>query len=333
MIDYLDKLSVLVIEDNLGDYILIEDYLQEKFKHVHIKHCINYKDADNYFLSNKDDVSIILLDLHLPDMMGMDLIDRMISLNLQAPIIILTGYSDLSMTKNSLKLGIYDYLVKDDINADILQRTIIYALNRKGYVNQLQDAKLSYEQLFNFSPQPVWLIDSKSLKLLNANFAAIAKYGYSLDELLEKSFLDFHPKDEIPYIEQKLLSNEVNAITNHFTHILKNGKNIKVEIYFSQIINPSFDGLIVLSNDVTETLKHINIIENQNDKLRTIAWTQSHVVRAPLSRILGIMNLIEGEDVSPEDLSFWHKQLRISTNEMDEIVKTIIKESKGFDNI
>lgn len=333
MIDYLDTLSVLVIEDNQGDYVLIEDYLQAKFKQVHIAHCINYTDSVNYLLSNNDELSVILLDLHLPDMKGMDLIENIISLNLQIPIIILTGYLDLSMTKNSLKLGVYDYLVKDDINADILQRTIIYALNRKGYVNQLQDAKLSYEQLFNFSPQPVWLIDSKSLKFLNANFAAQAKYGYSIEELLDKSFPEIHPKSEVSSIEQKLLSNEANDVNNHFTHILKNGKEINVEIYFNQIISPSFDGLIVLSNDVTETLEHIDIIQKQNDKLKTIAWTQSHVVRAPLSRILGIMNLIEGNDVTPEDLSFWHKQLRISTNEMDDIVKKIIKESKGFDTI
>jgi hypothetical protein len=50
----------------------------------------------------------------------------------------------------------------------------------------------------------------------------------------------------------------------------------------------------VQSNDISETLKHINTIEVQNAKLKNIAWTQSHVVRAPLSRILGIIDLIEG---------------------------------------
>jgi uncharacterized membrane protein YkgB len=47
----------------------------------------------------------------------------------------------------------------------------------------------------------------------------------------------------------------------------------------------------VQSNDISETLKHINTIEVQNAKLKNIAWTQSHVVR-PLSRILGIIDLI-----------------------------------------
>jgi hypothetical protein len=50
--------------------------------------------------------------------------------------------------------------------------------------------------------------------------------------------------------------------------------------------------------------------------LKNIAWTQSHVVRAPLSRILGIIDLIEGETENFSEMLFWLKQLRISTNEM-----------------
>jgi hypothetical protein len=83
----------------------------------------------------------------------------------------------------------------------------------------------------------------------------------------------------------------------------------------------------VQSNDISETLKHINTIEVQNAKLKNIAWTQSHVVRAPLSRILGIIDLIEGETENFSEMLFWLKQLRISTNEMDGIVKRIVKET------
>jgi hypothetical protein len=65
----------------------------------------------------------------------------------------------------------------------------------------------------------------------------------------------------------------------------------------------------------------------QNAKLKNIAWTQSHVVRAPLSRILGIIDLIEGETENFSEMLFWLKQLRISTNEMDGIVKLLKKQS------
>jgi light-regulated signal transduction histidine kinase (bacteriophytochrome) len=85
----------------------------------------------------------------------------------------------------------------------------------------------------------------------------------------------------------------------------------------------------VQSNDISETLKHINTIEVQNAKLKNIAWTQSHVVRAPLSRILGIIDLIEGETENFSEMLFWLKQLQISTNEMDGIVKKLLKKQSN----
>jgi light-regulated signal transduction histidine kinase (bacteriophytochrome) len=108
---------------------------------------------------------------------------------------------------------------------------------------------------------------------------------------------------------------------------LRNGKEIKVEINSRKIKSNSNSGIIVQSNDISENLKHIHTIELQNEKLKSIAWTQSHVVRAPLSRILGIVNLIEQQTDNLDEILFWLKQLRVSTNEMDEIVRKIVEET------
>jgi light-regulated signal transduction histidine kinase (bacteriophytochrome) len=83
--------------------------------------------------------------------------------------------------------------------------------------------------------------------------------------------------------------------------------------------------------NISETIHHINTIKIQNAKLRNIAWTQSHVVRAPISRILGIINLIEKEKENFDQMQFWLEQLKISTNEMDAIVQNIIKETIRFE--
>ncbi|MFT6096400.1 MAG: PAS domain S-box-containing protein [Nonlabens sp.] len=69
----------------------------------------------------------------------------------------------------------------------------------------------------------------------------------------------------------------------------------------------------------------------RNKALKKIAWTQSHVVRAPLSRILGIINLIEDQPESLDEISFWLTQLKISTNEMDDIVKKVVIDANNFD--
>jgi len=78
-------------------------------------------------------------------------------------------------------------------------------------------------------------------------------------------------------------------------------------------------------------LKHISTIEIQNTKLRDIAWTQSHIVRAPLSRILGILNVIEMKTHNADELQFYLTLLRKSSNEMDDIVKKIVDETKHIE--
>ena len=123
--NYLEKLTVLVIEDNQGDFVLIEDYLLEKFKQINIVHQTNYQDSITYLKEAKEPVSAILLDLHLPDKRGIGLIESLLSYNFGIPIIVLTGYSDLKLTKKSLQIGIYDYLIKDEITPVILHKTIV----------------------------------------------------------------------------------------------------------------------------------------------------------------------------------------------------------------
>jgi PAS domain S-box-containing protein len=326
-----ENFSVLIIEDNQGDFVLIEDYLLEKFKKINIIHCRDYATSVNYLKNSNETFSIILLDLNLPDLGGIELINSITPYAFKVPIIILTGYSDLDMAKSSLQAGIYDYLVKDEINPDILYKTIIFSLNRSSFINEIEDEKLNYENLFNFNPQPTWLLDLKSFKIISANIAAQQTYGYSLDDFLKMSFTHLHPQEEKQRIEHKFTSKEDELEKNRFTHLLSDGKEIKVEIYFRRIKSESNIRLIVQSNDISENLNHIHTIELQNEKLRNIAWTQSHVVRAPLSRILGIVNLIEQQKDDLDDILFWLKQLRISTNEMDAIVRKIVGDSNHLE--
>jgi hypothetical protein len=57
--DFSENLSVL-IEDNLGDFVLIEDYLLEKFKQINIVHYTDYTNSINYIQNSTEQISVIL---------------------------------------------------------------------------------------------------------------------------------------------------------------------------------------------------------------------------------------------------------------------------------
>lgn len=81
--------------------------------------------------------------------------------------------------------------------------------------------------------------------------------------------------------------------------------------------------------DVTELENHIHAIEEQNETLREISWIQSHVVRAPLCRIMGISNLLkDDEDETMRQELLQH--LDVSVNELDDVIRDISRKSEGL---
>jgi PAS domain S-box-containing protein len=84
---------------------------------------------------------------------------------------------------------------------------------------------------------------------------------------------------------------------------------------------------IFTARDVTERRNYTNAIEEQNIKLKEIAWMQSHVVRAPLARILGLINAVDDYDkikMSQKEL-FGH--IESSAHELDGIIREIVAKS------
>jgi len=79
--------------------------------------------------------------------------------------------------------------------------------------------------------------------------------------------------------------------------------------------------------DITERNNYIREIEAKNQKLSDITWTQCHVVRAPLSRILGLAELLtyDEQDLSKMELL---SHLTHSAIQLDNIVKDIIKKTE-----
>lgn len=326
----INKLKVFVIEDNKGDFLLIEEYLTEKFDKISIQNLQDFQSTKSISLDSES-TSIILLDLHLPDASGIELVKLIKENFVNIPIVILTGYGDLQLARNCLSLGIADILLKDELNPELLYKSIIYSIDRNTFINNLEKAKNVYERLFNFTPQPMWIYDNITLKFLNVNNAAILKYGYSKDEFLSMTIKDIRPKEELDLLYEgltKINNNKSEPYSSTYTHLLKSGEPIFVEVYSSDIEYNSHDARIVLSNDITEQLEYIKTIEQQNEKLKDIAWMQSHVVRAPLSRILGIISILQNDPLQVDQLQLWLEHLQTSTNELDLIVRDIVNKTQ-----
>ncbi|RYY26602.1 MAG: PAS domain S-box protein, partial [Chitinophagaceae bacterium] len=256
---YKDKrpVKLLVIEDNPGDFTLIRDYLTDQFANPDITLATSFSKANSLLTSNDGKYEVILLDLSLSDRSGESLIAEVSALAADSVLIVLTGYSDMTFSVKSIALGAADYLVKDDINATTLYKSIIYNIERKKMNHQLTESEKRFSNLFQMSPQPMWVYDPETLKIVQVNFAAIDKYGYTEAEFLDLTIMDIRPAEDIPKVQNFINSRDQLSLTltaNRFRHRKESQEIIDVEIYSSPIVleNKTFRSIIAI--DVTEKL-------------------------------------------------------------------------------
>jgi len=72
-----------------------------------------------------------------------------------------------------------------------------------------------------------------------------------------------------------------------------------------------------------ERQKHAEVLERQNEKLKEISWLQSHVIRAPLARIKGLIPLINEAKESRTEREKMLEYLFLSANELDKVIEEI----------
>jgi len=136
------ELSVLVVEDNPGDYELVVEYLSDVSNASYqFKHCVSLQDISGVLKSSHIDV--ILLDLSLPDSSGIDTVSNVRSISKSLPIIVLTGIDNDELGEQAIQQGAQEYLNKNELSGRMLARIIKYAIKRKKMDEKLETLALT----------------------------------------------------------------------------------------------------------------------------------------------------------------------------------------------
>jgi len=122
--------TVLVIEDDPGDARLLREMFSEQSTHrIYLTHVDSMSEAETYLSAHA--VDIILLDLGLPDVQGLEAVQRAHVAAPRIPLVVLTGLDDHLLAIQALQEGAQDYLIKGQLEAPGLLRALRYAIERK----------------------------------------------------------------------------------------------------------------------------------------------------------------------------------------------------------
>ena len=162
------RLHILVVEDNLGDFLLIQEMLNAiRDFGKEVSHVTTLSEAIEHLRNNQ--VDVVLLDLSLPDSYGIDSFSRLNITSSSIPILILSGLSDTKFAHEAVKIGAQDYLVKGDFEENLLSKSILYSIERKASMELLRQSQSSYKLLFENNPIPMYIRDMDNFSIIKVN--------------------------------------------------------------------------------------------------------------------------------------------------------------------
>ncbi len=142
-----DKVHILLIEDNKDFAKLVQVYLQrydrDKFSVVWRE---NYTDTMRELESNPQ-FDIILMDYFLPGKNGLEITRELMERKINVPVVFLTVNKDFELAVDVLKLGVDDYLVKEEITSPVLPKTVMGVIEKHRLKDQLVQLELGQERL------------------------------------------------------------------------------------------------------------------------------------------------------------------------------------------
>lgn len=147
----LAQVSALLVEDNPGDAVLLRSLIPgAESPAVTLEHVTRLQEAVERV--GEADFDVILLDLSLPDSTGVDTIIQMREAAKGTPIIVLTGLDDEQTAMIALQQGAQDYLIKGQVDGDLLVRAARYAIERQRLIRELQEALAQIRTLRGLIP-------------------------------------------------------------------------------------------------------------------------------------------------------------------------------------
>jgi len=255
IIKYTYGLNLLYVEDDKNARVSTVIIFEEFFEHIVV--AVDGKDGIEKFQQN--DIDIIITDINMPNLNGLEMIDEIRKFNLNVPILVLSAYNESNLFMDSIKLGVEGYLLKP-IDIDQFLIVINKIVNRFQLEDEAAKSLSLLQQYQEITDKN--LIVSKTtpeglITYANNKFCEISEY--SREELLGKNHnIVRHPEND-NHIYTKLWE-QIKEKKEIWQGTLKNISKSGKTYYVQSTIKPILDNrnniveFIALKNNITKIM-------------------------------------------------------------------------------
>ncbi|MCL7488369.1 MAG: response regulator [Desulfobulbaceae bacterium] len=248
-----NKTSILLIEDNVGQRRTLFDILKARGFEM----LVAENGAEGFALLKEKPVNLILTDLGLPDISGIDILREVKTIYPAIQVIILTGSATFDSAVEATNLGAFSYLLKP-YDIDQLLMHIQRAIEKQRVDEELRISKQMLDDVTQGITESIFLI-SMDYKILWANRTAIDQAGLTMEQIVGNScYVVIHdresacepPAEPCPLREFLATGNSRTVQRRHD----KDGNEtvVEVNIYPARDKAGDITGFIHVSRDITE---------------------------------------------------------------------------------
>jgi PAS domain S-box-containing protein len=280
-------IEVLLIEDSIFAAKHTEKMLAEaKSAQFEAKlQCANQLSTGLKHLA-QGGIDIVLLDLTLPDAIGLDTFMQVRTQAPEVPIVVLSGLEDEILAINAVQKGAQDYLIKGHVDSNLLKRSILYAIERKRAEEELKKhrehleelveertAKLQqeiaerkkaeealsasevrYRRLFEAARDGILILDAETGMIIDVNPFLIEMLGFSHEQLLEKAIWEIGCFNDIASNKAKFMELQRQGYVRHEDLPLETADGRQIEVEFISNVYEMNHQKVIQCNirDITE---------------------------------------------------------------------------------
>lgn len=334
--DFLKKLTILYVEDEDITRVQLEKVLKRLFKTV-----LTAKNGLEGFEIYQEDkltnssIDLILSDINMPQLSGIDMLEKIRQHNDDIPIIFTTARSETEFLLKAISLNASYYALKPIDIEDVIEK--IEKVCEKKYFESLVSQKSKelkeYITLVN-SVSSIFKMDEEGvLTFTNSSFCN--QLGYQKENLIGKNLMDLISSN----IDKNLIKNLWDSINSDLTwkgdikYETSENDIIYIKSTIFKVINDNKTEFISIgfssTDDVNEKREfHKKIINNLKDKNLQVAKTQGDLKQYELI-INNLNNEVEHYKQKYVDLS---SQIHYYENEMLNLDQRVIKNLKIKNN-
>ncbi|TLP80697.1 ATP-binding protein [Maribacter sp. ACAM166] len=196
----------------------------------------------------------------------------------------------------------------------------------------LRESNNKFKSLVEQASDGIFLTSPKGV-ILEVNSKGAEMLGYTLNELIGLTLKDIYDSEEVRYNPIKFKELKAGKVILHERKMIrKDGSHFYGEVNAKMDLNGNLLGVLRDSTERKEAEKSLEAqnleLTKTNSELDSFVYSASHELRAPLSSVLGLINIILSEQNNP-NLVFQINMMEKSIKRLDDFIKDIITYSRN----